>query len=158
MGIKWRKVCFICKVGNCSTPPRSLTLSFRLWGQGRGGLWSPAEGRYGSFSAALRWEVCSALIKRMRDGRRMFILTVATVPVSPQCTWITFTVGSRKKSLGYRSNQYIGCKIYKIISLYVKFTAVMDSLRVCDSWGAINTQHRVSYMKLKIRNLTLDML
>lgn len=103
MGIKGRKVCFICKAGSSwwdmrwfvwtlPAPPSlplfsllSLFISgvclvgWCVWRAGWGRLWSLVEGRYGSISVVLLWEVCSAIINHVRSMRTWTAGSLSTV-------------------------------------------------------------------------------
>lgn len=169
MGIKRRKVCFICKAGSScwdvrwfvwipslppSLPLASLLSRFVSWVLGWGGLWSLAEGCYGSISVALLWEVCSSIInlyERRQKDVNFAAATVAPVSVSQQWTWITFTVRGREKAFGTTATNTWDVKSIKLCLYYVSCVVIRDSMKDCKSmrpWTSAGSPYIVSYILL----------
>lgn len=125
------------------SPSCFLTLSFRLLGLGWGGLWSLAEGRYGSISVALLWEVCSAIInlyERRQKDVNFAAATVAPVSVSQQWTWIILTVRGSKKTFGTTAADTWDAKSIKLSLYCARCVVIRDFMMDCKSrqpWGPV---------------------
>lgn len=102
-------------------------------GAGWGKLWSQAEGRYGSISVALLWEVFSAIINHVREGRGMLIPPQLLYPVcqvanSEHESRKLYSMRQKKRHLVPQQQQ---CEIRFIISLLCELCGCKRLNKVC---------------------------